>query len=407
MQSIQDLRERRGTIAEALNELVKKDEWNATDDQPKYDKMMADIDEIDAKIGRIEAANARLAEETERDGLGEAAERIGRNSNDRGMQIYAKWLKGGDKALNEDDWSHVRATMSTTTGSEGGFTVDSEVASTVLDAMKAFGGMRQVSTVIQTSGVGQMSFPTSDGTSEEGEIIPENQTATDEDVTFGTIGLPVYKFSSKVVAVPFELLQDSSVDIEAFVNRRLAQRLGRVTNRMFTTGTGTAQPHGVQVAAEVGVTAANSSSQVTAVTYDSLVNLQHSVDPAYREEGNTRWMFADATLRDIRKIKDTSGRPIFVPGYEQGNPGGAPDRILGDPFTINQNMPVMAASARSILYGDFSHYMIRDVMAMQTFRFTDSAYTKKGQVGFLAWMRSGGNLVDVGGAVKVFVNAAS
>ena len=405
--SIQALREQRGTIALALNELVGKTEWNATDDQPVYDKAMADIDEIDARIARMQAANERLAEDTRVNDVAEAAARKGRNSGDRGLSIYGKWLKGGDKALNEDDWNTIRNTMSTTTGSEGGFTVDSAVATSVLDALKAFGGMRAVSNVIQTSGVGAMAFPTSNGVTEEGEIIAENADATDLDLTFGTIGLPVYKFSSKVVAVPFELLQDSNVDIEAFVRGRLATRLGRVTNRLFTVGTGTAQPHGVVTAATIGVTAANASSQVTAVTYDSLVNLQHTVDPAYREQGNVRWMFNDTTLRELRKMKDGDGRPIFVPGYETGNPEGAPDRLLGAPITINQHIANMAAGARSIAFGDFSHYHIRDVMAVEMFRFTDSAYTKKGQVGFLAWMRTGGNLVDVGGAVKVFVNAAS
>jgi HK97 family phage major capsid protein len=81
--------------------------------------------------------------------------------------------------------------------------------------------------------------------------------------------------------------------------------------------------------------------------------------------------------------------------------------LLGYPITINQDVASMAASATSILFGDFSFYTIRDAMAVEMFRFTDSAYTKLGQVGFLAWMRSGGNLIDVGGAVKLFVNAAS
>ena len=129
--------------------------------------------------------------------------------------------------------------------------------------------------------------------------------------------------------------------------------------------------------------------------------------PAYREMGGARWMFNDSTLREVRKIKDGQSRPIFVPGYESGNPEGAPDRLLGAPITINQSVASMAAGARSILYGDFAAYHIRDVMSVEMFRFTDSAYTKKGQVGFLAWMRSGGNLIDVGGSVKVFVNAAS
>ena len=67
----------------------------------------------------------------------------------------------------------------------------------------------------------------------------------------------------------------------------------------------------------------------------------------------------------------------------------------------------MAANAKSIAYGDFSFYTIRDVMDVQMFRFTDSAYAKLGQVGFLAWMRAGGNFVDVGGAVKLYVNSAT
>ncbi|MNJ81282.1 Phage capsid family protein [compost metagenome] len=67
----------------------------------------------------------------------------------------------------------------------------------------------------------------------------------------------------------------------------------------------------------------------------------------------------------------------------------------------------MAASAKSILFGDFNRYKIRDVMQVLLFRMTDSAYTKKGQVGFLAFLRSGGRLMDVGGALKYYQNSAT
>lgn len=402
--SIQALREQRGVIAHALQELVNKPDWDEATDQATYDNSLAEIDAIDAKIARINDINAKIASDTRTNDVAEVAAKRGRDEGNDGLKVYAKWLKGGDKALNSDDWNAIRNTMSTTTGSEGGFTVDTQVADSVINALKAFGGMRQVSTVIATSGVGSMSFPTSDGTAEVGELIAENGSATDLDIAFGTVGLPAYKFSSKVVSVPIELLQDSNVDIEAFVQGRLVERIGRITNQLFTTGSGSAQPNGVVTGATVGVTAANGTSQVTAVTYDSLVNLQHSVDPAYRQGGG--WMFNDNTLRDLRKIKDGSGRPIFVPGYEDGNPGGSPDRLLGAPITINQDVADMAASARSILFGDYSGYYIRDVMALELYRFTDSAFTKQGQVGFLAWMRSGGNLVDTN-KVRAFVNAAT
>ena len=76
-------------------------------------------------------------------------------------------------------------------------------------------------------------------------------------------------------------------------------------------------------------------------------------------------------------------------------------------MVINNDVATMAASAKSILFGDFSYYYIRDVMQAELFRFTDSAYAKLGQVGYLAWMRTGGNLLDVGGCVKHYINAAS
>lgn len=404
--SIQELREQRGKIASALQELVNKKDYDPAVDGPAYDKGIDELNALDDRIKRIHDLNAKIADDVATQNVADAAARLGRDKGDKGLEVYAKWLKGGDRALNEEDWASIRNVMSTTTGSEGGFTVPTDIASTVIDALKAYGGVRSVADVIVTQGGNPMSFPTSDGTAEEGELIAENVTATDLDIVFGTVALNVFKFSSKVVTVPIELLQDSAVDIEAFVNGRIVTRLGRITNKLFTIGTGTGQPNGMVTAATVGVTAANGTSQVLTVTYDSLIDLQHSVDPAYRESGAAAFMMNDLSVRQVRKIKDGQSRPIFVPGYESSVPGGMPDTLLGSRLVVNQHMANMAASARSILFGDFKGYKVRDAMDVSMFRFTDSAYTKKGQVGFMAWMRCGGNLADVG-AIRAFVNAAS
>jgi HK97 family phage major capsid protein len=400
--SIQQLREQRAAKAKALNEHAKKEAWNPEADQPVYDALMAELDEIDARVKRIQEANDRAVEDSIVNAVAEAAGRIAADTRNKPLSVYAKWLKGGDSALNAEDWATVRNTMSTTTGSEGGFTVDTQVAQTVIDALKAYGGMRAVADVIVTSGFGALSYPTSDGTAETGEIIAENATATDLDIAFGTVALSVYKYSSKVVSVPFELLQDSAIDIEAFVRARLVTRLGRITNTHFTVGTGTGQPNGVVTAAAIGVTAPVGNTLAT--TYDALVDAQHSLDPAYRN--GARWQMHDSSVKVVRKIKDGQQRPIFVPGYEMAVPGGMPDTLLGSPVDVNQDVPVMAANAKSILYGNFKAYVIRDAMAVEMFRFTDSAFTKKGQVGFLAWMRSGGNLIDAN-AIKALRNSAT
>ena len=250
-----------------------------------------------------------------------------------------------------------------------------------------------------------MPFPTSDGTSEVGEIVAENAAASGGDITFGSAAVNPYKYSSKKIALPFELLQDTFINLEAYINDMLAMRLGRLQAAHMTTGTGTGQPRGLMTAATTGITGA--TGQATSVTYDSLVDLEHSLDPAYRTRPGVGWMMHDQSLKALRKIKDGMGLPIFVPGYEMGVPGGAPDTLLGRPIIINQNMPVMAAGAKSILFGDYKKYVRRVVMDLTMFRMTDSAFTLNGQVGFVAFNRMGGNLIDVGGAVKAFVNSAT
>lgn len=405
--SIQALREAVAADAKALKELVDPSRtWNSAKDQPIYDELVNRIDENNAKIGRIQAANERAVNDATESRLIEASGRIALDKKDTASALFNKWLRNGSAGLNGDDWTTLRNTMSTTTNTEGGFTVAQDVAMSIVDKLKAFGGVRRVATVLVTAKGNAMSFPVSDGTAEEGEIVGENASAASLDIGFTAVSLTPYKYSSKVVKVPFELLQDSMADIETYINNRLITRLGRITNKHLTIGTGSSQPQGVVTGAGVGVTAANSSSQVTAITYASLVDLQHSVDVAYRETGNCVFMFNDNSMKVIRKIVDGQSRPIFVPGYDGGVPGGVPNTILGSPVVINSHVADMGASAKSVLFGDFSAYMVRDALDIVLHRFTDSAYAEKGQVGFLAHMRTGGALLDTS-AVKVFVNAAS
>lgn len=403
MVRISEMREQRNSHVTEMRALLENNsgKWGS-ELQAKYDQHDSAVADLDKQINNAQ----RLAdlEAESKFGMSEAGIALpGAKPANRSRDIYAKWLRKGDNGLTADDWATVRNVTSTTTPAEGGFTVQTDVATSLLDGLKDYSGMRQAAQIIRTASGNPLSYPTSDGTAEEGEIVAENGSATDLDPTFGVLSLGVFKFSSKVITVPIELVQDSQIDIEAFVQERLVTRLGRITEKMYTTGSGTGQPRGLVTAATTGVTGATGSA--TTVSYDQLVDLEHSVDPAYRN--NAAFMFNDSTLRAIRKLKDSQNRPIFVPGYEQGNPGGAPATLLGRRIIINQQMASMAANAKSIAFGDFSYYKIRDVMDVTMFRFTDSAYTKKGQIGFLAWMRSGGNLIDIGGAVKLYVNSAT
>ncbi|HSH40507.1 MAG TPA: phage major capsid protein, partial [Arenicellales bacterium] len=190
-ESIQQKRERRNALAKetrALLDRVSGSDWNE-EHQAKYDENVSQIERIDGEIDRYQKM-LDLQAEREFSEMG-VSERDAIEANP-GRSLFNKWMRGGDNALNAEEWQAVRNTMSTTTDSEGGYTVPEEVVSSVLEAMAAYGGMRQVANVIQTADGQKFNYPTSDGTSEEGELVAENTAATDSDPTFGTKSLDVY-----------------------------------------------------------------------------------------------------------------------------------------------------------------------------------------------------------------------
>lgn len=401
--NLQALRERKQALAKDANHILaeKGDQTWTKEDQAKYDGIMDEMQRISDQITAHQRLLDQEADNFFNQGGGKGGKKGAEGEVDAIMAV-AMYLRHGNNVTAEQAVA-IRNAMSTTTPAEGGYTVPTEVAAMVVDALKEFGGMRELAEIITMESGAPLGYPTSDGTSEEGEIVGENAPATTGEITFGTAPLNPFKYSSKKLALPVELIQDSAIDVVAFVVNRLAQRLGRITNKHYTIGTGTGQPWGLTARASSG--RVGTTGQTLTVIVDDLIELQHSVNRAYRRKG--KWSMADSSLKVVRKIKDSSGRPIFTPGYEAGITQGAPDLLLGQPIVINDDVPAMAANAKSILYGDHSQYKIRDVANSYSIRrFDDSAFALNGQVGFCGWMRSGGNLLDTA-AVKYYQNSAT
>lgn len=408
MLSIQALRERLNALNLQANALLadKGAQIWSKEDQDKFDGLMDEAGRVKAQI----TATQRMLDADAENQLEDAARQAAKNGAKGGAgnngqlsvrDAVALYMRHGNNVSAEQAIA-IRNAMSTTTNSEGGFTVATTVATELIESLKAYGGMREVADIITMESGNPLGYPTNDATSEEGIEVAENDPAPVGETTFGTVPLNVWMYTSKQIAIPLQLIQDSSIDVIGLVFRILAARLGRITNKRYTLGSGTGQAFGVVTRAGAGKVGA--SGQTTTVTYDDLEDLQRSVNRAYR--GNARFMMADATVGKIRKIKDLDGRPIFAPSLDASLTSAEPDRLLGKPIAINDDVPVMAASAKSILFGDFQRYKIRDAMDVMIRRFDDSAFALKGQVGFCGWMRTGGNLVDTA-AVKTYQNAAS
>lgn len=300
--------------------------------------------------------------------------------------------------------------MGIATSALGGFLVPQGFVYEIEQAMKWYGDMvnEGVVTMLNTATGNPMPFPTDNDTSNVGELIGEGQQVTEADVAIGSITFNAYKYSTRMVKLSIELLQDSAFDLESYLKAKFAVRLGRKLNTDFTVGTGTAQPNGVLTAATAGPTAVGSSANTggaetggTTIGSKDLTELEHSVDKAYRV--GARYMMHDGTLKLLKEVVDKYGRPLFQPGITVA----APDTLNGYPYSINNDLPVVALNSKSLLFGQFSKYNVRRVRELAIVKLSER-YADYGQVAFIGFARYDGQLMDAGThPVKYLVQAAA
>lgn len=247
------------------------------------------------------------------------------------------------------------------TNSAGGFTVPEEMQNMLIRSMLAWGPMysEDVATTITTSGGNPLPMPTVNDTAVTAGASTEGATLTDDggkDVTFGQKQLDAYSFDTEWVRCSLELAQDSIFAMESLLADLLGERLGRIANLQLTTGSGSGAPNGIVTASTLGKTAAGAA----AVTLDEVLDLEHSVDPAYRVGPKVGYMFNDSTLLALRKLKDGDGNYLWQQGNVQA---GVPSRFNGRTYRINQAMASLGTGNKTILFGDFGKYYVRKVGA--------------------------------------------
>lgn len=282
------------------------------------------------------------------------------------------------------------------TGAAGGFLVPTSFEKTLFAHLVDAGAMRQTRvTILQTASGEDIQLPktTAHGAA---ALVAENAAVAAADETFGQVTLQAFTYA-RLIKVPLGLLEDSAIDLEAYLGKELGRSIGALQNTHFVNGDGAAKPQGIVGVSTLGKTGA--AGQVTTVTTDDLMDLFYAVIPPYRRSGE--WAANDSTLKAIRKLKDADNQYIWQPGLV----GDEPDRLLGRPFHSDPDVPAMAASAKSIIFGDFSAYVIRDVRGIAVRRL-EERFADNLQVGFIGWMRADGDLVDQTGAVKHYANAA-
>lgn len=425
-----ELREKRAKLHEQSVALLKEGRGDNgvldTEQSAQWDKMHAEMVELNTHIQRLEDADeqTRLLDLPEPRIVPQAEPRtdektkeelrtlhyararawgLGSNGTDEQQAMAREFSPSNTLRLKLGD-SHAARRMqreyrqqSVGTGSEGGFTVEEEFVNELEKALLFFGGMRQVSRIMRTDTGAPMPWPTTNDTNNKGRILAENTVETTQDIVFGQQVFNAFKYTSEFVKVPIELLQDSAFDMPTEVGAMLGERLGRIHNEHFTTGAGTTEPEGAVTGSVLGVTAATNA----AITWEEIIELEVSVDVAYRDRGAS-FMFNDTTFGFLRRIFDSDGRPIWQPGIE----AATPNTLNGKLYTINNDMASIATVAKTMLFGDFSKYIIRDVLDI-TLRRLDERFADLHQVAFVAISRNDGQVLEAGtNPIKHLIQAA-
>ena len=418
--TLQELRERRERLVAQMAECVGPNSTFTPENRVKFDGLKTEYDGLGAQIEDAERADALSTIErstlpehqrpASEDGVSPeraAAKTLYVRALDKYLRgLHAADLEPDERRALRSGWQAFDARdMSTISGAAGGYVVppDTRFYGSVVQALLHFGGMEQVgSEIIQTDTGADLPIPTNDDTGNSATIVgEEGDHSGGTEPTFGQKILRAFTYSSKELKASLQFLQDTAIDVETWLGALIGERHSRGQNAHFTTGTGANQPEGVMAASTQGRQAATGNT--TSIPFDDVFRLVHSVDVAYRTE-RCRFMGHDQTALALRLGKDGQGRYLWP---EMGNTqAGQPPRLAGYPFVVNNDVAQMAASAKSLSFGDHSYYKIRRVRGVSVVRL-DELYAKNGQVAFLGFMRADGGFLAGGDPVKHFANSAA
>jgi HK97 family phage major capsid protein len=344
-----------------------------------------------------------------------------RDERDEYRAAYDDFLRHGTEGMskrNAEVLDSGRQSFSTpetralgeSTGSAGGFLVPTTLGDRIYSAAKLYSGLWNcgMTTFLNTQTGNPMTLPYNDDTANAGALVSENSdVSAGTDFVFSQVPVNAYTYTSKIVKVSWQLLQDADFDLEQWLTGALGTRVGRAIGPHMISGTGTGQPKGIMTSITAGVTGAAGTGAAGSITYGSIVNLYASVDPAYVVPGKAAWVTSPAGLAMLRNVVDGQQRPLIQPDLQVGTDGSrAPFSLLGYPIVLDPNVPTPAVNAKSLFFGSLADaYVIRRVRDVFVMRLNER-YADFGQVGFICYVRMDGEVLTQS-AVKAYQHGAS
>lgn len=271
---------------------------------------------------------------------------------------------------------------------EGGYLVPDEFERRIVQAMAEKNVMRKLGTVMQTERT--MTFPIGKGVG-FAEWIPEEGEIPIVAAEFDEVKLGAHKVATSI-RVSDELLEDSVFDLEEFIIKEFAKRIGEAEEAAFIHGDGIAKPLGIihQLEREA------ITEKAGKISTDDLLDLQHAIPTRYRKDAV--FLMHDSTLRELFKLRTGEGQYIW---YE--NPKkNIPLAIFSHRVITCPSMPTIDSGKPPILFGDFKHFVIGDRKHRRIKRLNE-VHAQQGQVAYIMSQRVDAKLLDRNAVVALKV----
>ena len=314
-----------------------------------------------------------------------------------GFRAYKKsfltFLRKGEKLLAPEQ----QKALSVGSDPDGGLLVTPAMSARIVQWIYQRDPMREI---CATETIGTDTLEMREDLQEAGDGWETETVATAETTTPGwnKISIPVHWQSARPTATQ-QILDDASIDAEAWLAGKIAKKFGKTEGAAFVSGDGIGKPRGFLTYANgttFGTIERTNMGAAAAPTSDGLIDLKFSILEEYLS--SAIWLMNRLTVANVMKMKDGDGQYIWRPGLQEAQPS----MLLGSPLRMSPTMPVVAVNALSVAFADWREaYLIVDRAGITVQR---DPFTKKPFVEFYTRRRVGGDVVNFQ-AIKIGVVA--
>jgi HK97 family phage major capsid protein len=369
-------------------------------DKPLLEASIATINsrmgELGETIAKFQAAQARLALAGTQTG-NQRVKSEGEQTHEKAFNTY---LRRGDKKSLEavQDYALGEKTASVGSDADGGFFVTPDLSGRLIQKIFETSPLRQDASLITISTdalEGVLDNDDSVTCGWVGEQAARPATATPKTAKWR---IPVFEMYAMPETTQ-QLLDDAAVDVEAWLQGKVQDKMVRTENTAFFTGDGVTKPRGILTyttaatadsarawgTLEHVATGTSGGFGAVANGTDKLVSLVHSMKAAYR--GGAKFYMNRATLGQVRTLKDGNSQYLWLPSMSSAQPSS----LLGFPVREMEDMPAIGANSLSIAFANMA--LAYQIVDRQGFRVLRDPFTNKPYVRFYTTRRVGGDVL--------------